>query len=296
MNSRVMVCCRTARITIGMFLVSAAMLALVYGTALGHTGQGNATPSNAGQGHPWDSNVCTWSPDSVPGLLNFEHACDHHDGCYVGFAPRDGAATYWVSKDQCDLWFLKDMQASCREQHPDRPYFSNLTNCLDQAIVYFGAVQQFGGGYYKRPIDVIGRPRPDTHPPITPLPQPEFPVYPPIAPIGPGPVNPPPPPPTQHIFHVHNTCADRSCGLWVMTAPGSSFGGRQIGTLNDGDAANIRCQTVGGMISGGEGSNDVWDQINYAAGIGYVADLYMDTPGGDTPQPHRHFTPGISRC
>jgi hypothetical protein len=69
-----------------------------------------------------------------------------------------------------------------------------------------------------------------------------------------------------------------------------------IGTLNDGAAANVRCQTIGGMVSGGEGSNDVWDQIDYAGGIGYVADLYMDTPGTETPQPHRHFTPGIPRC
>jgi hypothetical protein len=96
-----------------------------------------------------------------------------------------------------------------------------------------------------------------------------------------------------HIFHVHNTCADHSCGLLVETAPGSSFGGTVIGTLNDGDAANIRCQTVGGLVSGGEGSNDVCDQIDFAAGIGYVADLYMDTPGGASTQPHRYFTPGI---
>jgi hypothetical protein len=105
----------------------------------------------------------------------------------------------------------------------------------------------------------------------------------------PAPTPPPPPappaPPAQHVFPVHNTCADHPCGLLVETAPGSGFGGQVIGSLNDGDAANIRCQTVGGMVSGGEGSNDVWDQIDYAGGIGYVADLYMDTPGTDTPQP-----------
>lgn len=105
-----------------------------------------------------------------------------------------------------------------------------------------------------------------------------------------------PPPTVKRIYHVHNTCADHSCGLLVETAPGSRFGGKVIGTLKDGTAVNVRCQTTGGMITGGEGSNDVWDQIDYGGSIGYVADLYLDTPGGETPQPHRHFTPSIPKC
>jgi surface antigen len=104
------------------------------------------------------------------------------------------------------------------------------------------------------------------------------------------------PPPTRHVYHVHNTCADHSCGLLVETAPGSHYGGKVIGTLKDGTAVNIRCQTVGGMITGGEGSNDVWDQIDYGSGIGYVADLYIDTPGDEKPQSHRYFTRSIPKC
>jgi len=106
----------------------------------------------------------------------------------------------------------------------------------------------------------------------------------------------PPSSPVRHVYHVHNTCADHSCGLLVETAPGSRFGGKVIGTLKDGTAVNIRCQTVGGLVSGGEGSNDVWDQIDYASGIGYVADLYMDTPGDYSPQAHRYFTRAIPQC
>jgi hypothetical protein len=82
----------------------------------------------------------------------------------------------------------------------------------------------------------------------------------------------------------------------VETGPGSGFGGKVIGTLNDGDPASIRCQTVGGLVSGGEGANDVWDQIDFAGGVGYVADLYMDTPGDIQAQTHRYFTRGIPRC
>lgn len=108
------------------------------------------------------------------------------------------------------------------------------------------------------------------------------------------------PPPTssppKHIFHVHNTCADNSCGLLVETAPGSRFGGKVIGTLKDGTAINIRCQTVGGMVTGGEGSNEVWDQIDFGSGIGYVADLYVDTPGDVKAATHRYYTSSIPRC
>jgi hypothetical protein len=96
------------------------------------------------------------------------------------------------------------------------------------------------------------------------------------------------------IFHVHNTCRDGACGLIVRQAPSTSA--NQIGVLYDGAAANIRCQTVGTLVTGIEGSNDVWDQIDFGGGIGYVADLYMDTPGGEVPQPHRHFSPSIPKC
>jgi surface antigen len=112
----------------------------------------------------------------------------------------------------------------------------------------------------------------------------------------PPPHSSPAPAPAQHVYHVHNTCADSSCGLLVETAPGSHYGGKVIGSLPDGTAVNIRCQAVGGMITGGEGSNDVWDQIDYKGGIGYVADLYVDTPGDVKAGTHRYFTSSIPRC
>ena len=45
-------------------------------------------------------------------------------------------------------------------------------------------------------------------------------------------------------------------------------------------------------MTGGEGANDVWDFI----GNGYIPDLYVDTPGDQSPQPHRYFTSAIPRC
>ncbi|MGN6189598.1 MAG: CHAP domain-containing protein [Conexibacter sp.] len=131
--------------------------------------------------------------------------------------------------------------------------------------------------------------RPGTQPQPAPAPAPA-----PTPAPAPQPSPTPAPAPAQHIFHIHNTCRDGACGLRVRSGPSTSAA--QIGLVYDGDAVNIRCQTVGTMVTGGEGSNDVWDQIDWAGGVGYVADLYVDTPGGDTPQPHRHFTPGIPRC
>ena len=124
-----------------MVLLTVLAIAIAPGSALAHSGQGNATPSNA-SGHPWAADGCTLSPDSWSNLYNFKHACDHHDGCYLGFAPRGGKAVYWVSKDQCDRWFLDDMNATCREMHPPRsrylPY-SNRDACLDIARGYYNA-------------------------------------------------------------------------------------------------------------------------------------------------------------
>ncbi len=114
------------------------------------------------------------------------------------------------------------------------------------------------------------------------------------TPAPPAAVAPAPQPPPAHLFSVHNTCLDGACGLKVRQAP--SLGAAQIGVLYDGATVNIRCQGVGDMVTGGEGSNDVWDQIDFGSGIGWVADLYMTTPGGDVPQPHRHFSAGIPRC
>ena len=124
-----------------------------------------------------------------------------------------------------------------------------------------------------------------------------LPVAPPpatVVPPDPAPPGPVTPPPADHVFHVHNTCRDGACGLRVRQDP--SITANQIGVIYDGGAANIRCQTVGTLVTGIEGSNDVWDQIDFGGGIGYVADLYMDTPGGEVPQPHRHFTAAIPKC
>ena len=100
--------------------------------------------------------------------------------------------------------------------------------------------------------------------------------------------------PDAHVFSVHNTCRDGNCGLIIRETPSTTA--TQLGVLYDGATANIRCQTVGTLVTGMEGSNDVWDQIDLGGGSGYVADLYMDTPGGEVPQPHRHFSPAIPKC
>ena len=119
----------------------------------------------------------------------------------------------------------------------------------------------------------------------------------PAPPATTPPVPQPPTPPAQHIFHVHNTCRDNACGLVVeVGGPGSRFGGTIVATIPDGTAVDIQCQTVGGAVSGGEGTNDVWDRIPWGNGVAFIPDLYVDTPGDVHPQANRYFTSSIPRC
>ncbi len=91
------------------------------GIAGAHTSTSSATPGND-SAHPWKSNGCGPSgaglviPDSMPGIFNFNHPCDHHDGCYGG-SSRTGATPYWVSRQTCDSLFKSDMIASCKWKH-----------------------------------------------------------------------------------------------------------------------------------------------------------------------------------
>lgn len=113
-------------------------------SAVAHTSGGSATPGNWG-GHPWPENGCSFSPDGVPGIYSFRHACAHHDGCYIGF-PRNGTPTYWTSRLQCDNWFLSDMTASCNWQHGWAAVTYWGRGCLAAAAAYYGSVR--GGGWY----------------------------------------------------------------------------------------------------------------------------------------------------
>lgn len=140
---------------------SVALVASVFGgvvaapSAVAHTGQGAATPSNDGP-HPWNSHPSESSACSTPGVsiskvpltFNFNHACKHHDGCYQGF-PRDGKPTYWVSRKQCDLWFLQDMKASCTEMFGTDLY----VGCGGAADTYYAAVRSGGSPGYEGPPD-----------------------------------------------------------------------------------------------------------------------------------------------
>lgn len=138
----------TNRPSLRVFLILVGLVALVAlaPSAGAHTGQGNATPGNDGW-HPWDSNLCSWSPNAIPPFFDFKHACKHHDGGYAGF-PSAGRPTYWVSRYQCDRWFLADTMASCRWQHGFAPM---RVNCEGYANRYYAAVRSLGWNAYKGP-------------------------------------------------------------------------------------------------------------------------------------------------
>ena len=103
---------RSRRAVRSLFAIAVMALLPVFavvGTAGAHTGTNAATPGNDSS-HPWKSNGCGPSgaglviPDSMPGIFNFNHPCDHHDGCYGG-SSRTGASPYWVSRQTCDSLF-----------------------------------------------------------------------------------------------------------------------------------------------------------------------------------------------
>ena len=149
---------RPTKHRLGRLIATLTMLVVAAGFAAqpasAHTTQGYATPANDGP-HPWPTDACSTpgiNINSVAGIFNFRHACIHHDGCYKGF-PRNGVATYWVSRSQCDAWFLYDMQASCRWQHGD-PYASWAgRQCMQWAANYHWAVRTYASGAYTGPVN-----------------------------------------------------------------------------------------------------------------------------------------------
>lgn len=81
----------------------------------------------------WSTNGCTSAPDDVPGLLHFEHACDHQDGCY---------GNHWSTRKGCDDEFFDDMIASCNY---DWDWWRRTRyRCWGSAAIYYTAVRHFG--------------------------------------------------------------------------------------------------------------------------------------------------------
>jgi hypothetical protein len=140
----------------GIALVILVLALAAFAPAAGaHTTQGYATPGNDGW-HPWDTDRCSTpgaNINAVPGVFDFGHACVHHDGCYKGFPKSSGGPpTYWVSRSQCDYWFLLDMQASCRWKHGGNPSATWAgRQCLQWASNYHWAVRTYGRNAYKGP-------------------------------------------------------------------------------------------------------------------------------------------------
>ena len=141
-------------------LAATLALLILAPAAVGHTTQGNATPANAGA-HPWWSDGCTGVPDKG-NTFDFYHACVHHDACYKGFpnSKRKGAlGSYWVSRSQCDTWFVNDMHASCNWKFGDPSTTLRGRKCSQRARDYHYGVRQAPGtsnlarNAYKGPVN-----------------------------------------------------------------------------------------------------------------------------------------------
>jgi len=97
---------------------------------------GPATPDRD-SAHPWASNGCTAVPDRITGVMNFNHACDHHDGCY---------GQHWSTRSGCDNRFWHDMDASCREDY--RWWNPSHYACDATRNTYYLGVRTFGAPAY----------------------------------------------------------------------------------------------------------------------------------------------------
>jgi cell wall-associated NlpC family hydrolase len=68
---------------------------------------------------------------------------------------------------------------------------------------------------------------------------------------------------------------DSGAPLTVRSAP--STGASSAGTVADGAAVNIDCQTTGETVTGKYGTSNIWDKVSYRGHTGYVSDTYVYT-------------------
>jgi hypothetical protein len=233
------------------------------GSALAHMGQGNATPSNGGAdpkiSHPgWSQDYCTKSPDNSGGR-DFRHACVHHDGCLTGF-PRNGHATYWAGRAQCNRWFYEDLIATCTELYPATR--ARLT-CEAVAKVYYAGVI-VGAGYHQPPEP--GVPVPETSPQIAQLPVPNFQPQQPLQTIPvPPPAAPPPSPPPPPVTYGETTGGETH--TWTNYTNAGGYEGPVIPTHT---TVQIACKLTGFAVADGntwwyQVASSPWNQAYYAS-------------------------------
>lgn len=86
------------------------------------------------------------------------------------------------------------------------------------------------------------------------------------------------PPSGPNTFQVYGTGGDT---LNIRSGPGRQYA--VVGSLPDGQAVAITCQTRGGVVMG----SSVWDEIGPGE---FVSDWYIDTPVVN------EFTPGLPHC
>jgi hypothetical protein len=88
-------------------------------------------------------------------------------------------------------------------------------------------------------------------------------------------------------YPVYLTCADGVCSVNECASP-KACGKQAVGRLEEGEMAEITCQTHGGLVPVKDpGGSRVWDKLLDG---NYVTDYYIETPKSG------RFTPGIPRC
>lgn len=75
-------------------------------------------------------------------------------------------------------------------------------------------------------------------------------------------------------YHVYNTCELPKCELNKRSGPGFSAY-PVVGTVKEGEEVRVLCQVHGQVVTGSEGTSDVWDRFNDGT---WGADYYIDTP------------------
>lgn len=126
----------------------------ISGTALAHSNDTAVANQTNDSSHPWQSNGCGpsgfgWLVADSTAVTRFNHACDHHDGCYGGYGHGN-----WVSRRTCDDLFLRDMRSSCQVQFGSPGWFNvGRASCDSVANLYYRSVRWFGAVAYDGPIN-----------------------------------------------------------------------------------------------------------------------------------------------
>jgi hypothetical protein len=125
------------RTLIAVVLSGTALLGLVAAVPAASASPGVVQLDGCSGPTPWTN----WAVPERTWFYDFTEACRNHDIAYAYRSYGNSEA----GRAQADLHFLWDMKTNCAPK-----WYPASAFCNDTAWNYYGAVRQFGGGFYSR--------------------------------------------------------------------------------------------------------------------------------------------------